>query len=92
MKAVSSLCQAAGLSGSLSVRENVQRLAQYYQENIPYSYRPGATPYQEDFVNYFLTKKCGNTGISLYRNSGALCGGLRGGSAGCIGGRYDRVR
>ncbi|CDC95289.1 transglutaminase-like protein [Roseburia sp. CAG:380] len=56
MKAVSSLCQAAGLSGSLSVRENVQRLAQYYQENIPYSYRPGATPYQEDFVNYFLTK------------------------------------
>lgn len=55
-KAVAALCQAAGLSGSLSVQENVQRLAQYYQDNIPYSYRPGATPYQEDFVNYFLTK------------------------------------
>lgn len=101
MKAVSSLCQAAGLSGSLSVRENVQRLAQYYQENIPYSYRPGNAvsggfcelfPYEKQAWLLCTLCKCGNTGISLYRNSGALCGGLRGGSAGCIGGRYDRVR
>ncbi|RHU97711.1 transglutaminase domain-containing protein [Clostridium sp. OM07-9AC] len=39
-----------------SVPDNVQKLAQYFQDNIPYSYRPGATPYRADFINYFLGK------------------------------------
>lgn len=56
VEAVEQLCRDAGLSEKYSVQENVQRLAQYYQEDIPYSYRPGATPYQEDFINYFLKK------------------------------------
>lgn len=29
-------------------------LRAYYQENIPYTIRPGRTPKDEDFVNYFL--------------------------------------
>ena len=28
----------------------------YFQENIPYTVRPGKTPKGEDFVNYFLTE------------------------------------
>ena len=28
----------------------------YYQENIPYTIRPGRTPNHKDFVNYFLTE------------------------------------
>ena len=34
----------------------VNQVKQYYIENIPYTIRPGATPWREDFVNYFLTK------------------------------------
>ena len=26
----------------------------YFQENIPYTIRPGATPWRRDFINYFL--------------------------------------
>ena len=36
--------------------EIVQQIADYYKENIPYTIRPGATPWRQDFVNYFLTK------------------------------------
>ncbi len=53
---IEKLCQEAGLSPEDSVPNNVQKLAQYFQENIPYSYRPGATPYRADFINYFLGK------------------------------------
>ena len=35
--------------------EIAQQIKDYYQENIPYTIRPGATPWREDFVNYFLT-------------------------------------
>lgn len=34
----------------------VEKLTAYYQANIPYTLRPGATPYREDFINHFLTK------------------------------------
>ncbi len=36
--------------------EAVRGLASYYQENIPYTLRPGMTPYRKDFVNYFLSE------------------------------------
>lgn len=36
--------------------EIVEQLAEYFEEEIPYSYQPGNTPRGEDFVNYFLTK------------------------------------
>lgn len=39
-----------------SPTEVASQLKDYYQENIPYTIRPGATPWRQDFVNYFLTK------------------------------------
>lgn len=53
---IEEFCREAGLSRGTSIQETVQALAQYYQENIPYTIRPGATPYQKDFINYFLTQ------------------------------------
>lgn len=55
---VRELCREAGLYGVSygNVDEVVKKLTAYFQANIPYTLRPGATPYREDFVNYFLTK------------------------------------
>lgn len=53
-EAVDQIIQEAGLSHFLDAQENVSRLAAYYQDEIPYSYQPGVTPYGKDFVNYFL--------------------------------------
>lgn len=47
-------CKEADLSGE--PEEIVRKLAAYYQEEIPYTYQPGLTPYGQDFVNYFLEK------------------------------------
>ena len=54
--AINGLVLDAGLSEKLSPEENVARLAEYYEANIPYTIRPGATPRRQDFINYFLTK------------------------------------
>ncbi len=53
-EAIQKFSEEAGLSGDADVI--VRQLAQYYQEEIPYTYRPGATPWRQDFVNYFLEK------------------------------------
>ena len=45
-------CKEAGFGGSKE--EIIQQVIDYYQENIPYTIRPGATPWRQDFVNYFL--------------------------------------
>ena len=37
-----------------SDEEKVYQLREYFQNNIPYTVRPGKTPKNEDFVNYFL--------------------------------------
>ena len=50
---IRNIIREVGLSGE-DVSGAVSRLAQYYQENIPYSYQPGATPHNKDFINYFL--------------------------------------
>ena len=54
MAALASFCEEADLSGE--PEEIVRKLAAYYQEEIPYTYQPGLTPYGQDFVNYFLQK------------------------------------
>jgi transglutaminase-like putative cysteine protease len=51
---ISNFCEEAGFGGSKS--DIIQQVEDYYQDNIPYTIRPGATPWREDFVNYFLTK------------------------------------
>ncbi len=53
--AVNQVIKDAELSYFLDTVTNVSRLASYYQEEIPYSYQPGITPYGEDFVTYFLS-------------------------------------
>lgn len=53
-EAVDKTIKLAEMDASLSLAENVSRLEKYYAENIPYSYRPGITPYGKDFVDYFL--------------------------------------
>lgn len=47
-------CEEAGFGGSKE--EIINQVIDYYQENIPYTIRPGATPWRQDFVNYFLTE------------------------------------
>lgn len=49
---IARFCEEAGLQGD--AQSIVLQLAAYYQENIPYTYRPGLTPRGKDFVNYFL--------------------------------------
>ena len=55
-EAINGLVLDAGLSSKDSPEVTVDKLAAYYQENIPYTIRPGATPRNKDFINYFLTK------------------------------------
>ena len=54
LEVIKNFCEEAGFKGSK--REIVQQVMDYYQDNIPYTIRPGATPWREDFVNYFLSK------------------------------------
>ncbi len=49
-------CDRIGLEEGMSVGEIVQRVGNYFQLHIPYTLKPGATPRNQDFVNYFLTK------------------------------------
>ncbi len=55
-EAVQKLVEDAGLSMWEDPEVSVARLANYYEENIPYTIRPGSTPRDEDFVSYFLTE------------------------------------
>ena len=54
---ISTLVSEAGLTSYYGDAEGaVKALAEYYQDNIPYTLRPGMTPYRKDFVNYFLSE------------------------------------
>lgn len=35
--------------------ENIERVVDYFKENIPYTVKPGKTPKNKDYINYFLT-------------------------------------
>lgn len=54
IRVLDAFCKEADLSGE--PEEIVQKLAAYYQKEIPYTYQPGVTPYGQDFVDYFLEK------------------------------------
>ena len=54
LSVIRNFCREAGFSGTDD--EIIEQVAAYYQENIPYTIRPGATPRREDFINYFLSK------------------------------------
>lgn len=49
---IAAFCEEAGFSGSRE--EIIAQVKAYYQKEIPYTLRPGATPRNRDFINYFL--------------------------------------
>ena len=49
-------CDAMGLHDNMTENEIVETVRSYFDENIPYTLKPGATPRKEDFINYFLTE------------------------------------
>ncbi|MCM1180210.1 MAG: transglutaminase-like domain-containing protein [Clostridium sp.] len=49
-------CEKIGLTDAMSQQEIIESVSDYFQENIPYTLKPGATPNNQDFINYFLTK------------------------------------
>lgn len=60
-KIILDFCDKAGLKVAASLEEKdvekvVTKLSEYYQQEIPYTYRPGATPRNKDFINYFLNE------------------------------------
>jgi transglutaminase-like putative cysteine protease len=40
-----------------SDEDNIQAVIDYFQENFPYTIKPGKTPKNKDFINYFLQEK-----------------------------------
>lgn len=48
--------EAIGLTEDMTVNEITEEVSEYFNENIPYTLRPGSTPRDEDFINYFLTQ------------------------------------
>ncbi len=74
--AVDELCRKLNLSG-LSVEETVEAVRVYFQDEVPYTVKPGKTPKGEDFVNYFLEENpkgyCvhfASTAVLMFRNMG----------------------
>lgn len=53
-EAVAAFCEEMNLRGDKM--SQLTQVIQYFQENIPYTMRPGAVPRDEDAINYFLTK------------------------------------
>ncbi|MDE6750961.1 MAG: transglutaminase-like domain-containing protein [Lachnospiraceae bacterium] len=57
VEVISTFVSEAGLSSFYGDTDGaVMALTEYYQENIPYTLKPGMTPYRKDFVNYFLAE------------------------------------
>lgn len=49
---IAKFCEEAGFGGRNE--EIVEQVKSYFQREIPYTLRPGATPRKSDFINYFL--------------------------------------
>ncbi len=57
VEVISTFVSNAGLSSFYGDTAGaVRALTEYFQENIPYTLKPGMTPYRKDFVNYFLAE------------------------------------
>lgn len=53
---IRNICDEIGLNDNMSEMEIVDAVTMFFEDNYPYTLRPGRTPDKEDFVNYFLTK------------------------------------
>ncbi len=49
---IKGFCEEAGFHGT--GQELIAQVKQYFQDNIPYTLRPGSMPRKADFVNFFL--------------------------------------
>ncbi len=71
IESIKTFCDSAGVTKDDSVEIALQKVYIYFVENYPYTLHPGATPRDEDYVNYFLdtTRKglCAN-----YATAGTL--------------------
>lgn len=54
--AIEEFIRKAQITDKDSPEEVIAKIKAYYQDNIPYTIRPGATPQKSDFINYFLKK------------------------------------
>ncbi len=55
-KVIEKECERIGLTAQMTENEIVESVRTYFADNIPYTLKPGSTPRNEDFVNYFLTR------------------------------------
>ena len=55
VEVIAEFCAQAGLEPG-ETQDVTAQLTTYYQDNIPYTLRPGATQRKKDFVNYFLAE------------------------------------
>lgn len=55
-KVINEECKKIGLQHTMSENEIIERVKTYFAENIPYTLKPGVTPDDEDFINFFLTE------------------------------------
>lgn len=53
---IAKTCEEIGLHSGMSEDEIVETVKTYFEDNIPYTLKPGATPKNKDFVNFFLEK------------------------------------
>ncbi len=53
---ISEICDEIGLNENMTENEIVEEVTQFFSDNYPYTLRPGQTPRNQDFINYFLTK------------------------------------
>lgn len=53
-KTIEKLVKASGIKEGMEIEQVVGRLAAYFQKEFPYTLNPGITPFDEDFVNYFV--------------------------------------
>ena len=55
-KVIKEICDEIGLNEDMTENEIVDAVGQFFEDNYPYTLRPGRTPNKEDFINYFLKK------------------------------------
>ena len=53
---IRNFCKDLGVTDKDSKEQIINKLILYFQDNIPYTLRPGSMPRGADFVNYFLEK------------------------------------
>lgn len=54
VEAIKAFCKEAGIKSTDSVEEKIEKVKICFENNYPYTIKPGITPDGKDFVNYFL--------------------------------------